>query len=423
MAFQTFPLLSIHQFFPLNHGQTRPPITFHSSTVSLLSCQTPNHHFSSSNCHTYNSHIHLNITYSTSTVTCVIVLTCQLSHFYRIHSIIISHPSALTNFSNTSTPTVLIHQLSHFHPRNTSIIWFPWMQIWWSLQSSKLAEALPTDPGLKSGISVHMLISTLKKKCRWQMNDRTFSQNPPKQGKSHHHDEAGGTKRCLKGYLKMHQRSTALNCTQWRCIWCWKMHSLCQFCHQCNVWFVVGGEQTHFTHAELKPQHIKVTKMNKTLHHRFPINLLAPLNKQQQQQKSVPFFPHFWGKTHCFGHCIRPMAISGGKQAHLQDFTLMCPSSHSHILCLPDLHLSVYREWDMWNKVYREWDTWNKVYREWDSVKQSLQRVRQCETKAMWRSSVTALFTRSQPLTNGTKYLPGGFTVPPANKQISKYFS
>ena len=125
VAFQTFPLLSIHQFFPLNHGQTRPPITFHSSTVSLLSCQTPNQHFSSSNCHTYNSHIHLNITYSTSTVTCVIVLTCQLSHFYRIHSIIISHPSALTNFSNTSTPTVLIHQLSHFHPRNTSIIWFP----------------------------------------------------------------------------------------------------------------------------------------------------------------------------------------------------------------------------------------------------------------------------------------------------------
>ena len=42
----------------------------------------------------------------------------------------------------------------------------------------KLTEPLWTDPGLKSGISVCKLISTLKKKCRWGMNCWTISLNP-----------------------------------------------------------------------------------------------------------------------------------------------------------------------------------------------------------------------------------------------------
>ena len=56
------------------------------------------------------------------------------------------------------------------------------------LQSSQLAEPLWTDPGLKSGISLHELISTFEKKKRWRgMNYRTFSQNPRTRGKSQHH--------------------------------------------------------------------------------------------------------------------------------------------------------------------------------------------------------------------------------------------
>ena len=58
------------------------------------------------------------------------------------------------------------------------------------LQSSQLAEPLWTDPGIKSGVSVRELISTLKKKeeekkRRPGMNGRTVSQNPRKGGKSH----------------------------------------------------------------------------------------------------------------------------------------------------------------------------------------------------------------------------------------------
>ena len=61
----------------------------------------------------------------------------------------------------------------------------------WSL-SSRLAEPLWIDPGLKSGISVHELITALKKKHtqkkhRQQMIDQTFSPNSRKRGKSHHH--------------------------------------------------------------------------------------------------------------------------------------------------------------------------------------------------------------------------------------------
>ena len=55
-------------------------------------------------------------------------------------------------------------------------------------QSSQLAERLWTDPGLKSGISVHKLISTeKKKKRRWGMNGHTSCQNPLTRAKYHHH--------------------------------------------------------------------------------------------------------------------------------------------------------------------------------------------------------------------------------------------
>ena len=55
-------------------------------------------------------------------------------------------------------------------------------------QSSQLAEPLWTDPGIKSGISVREIISTLKKKKRrWGMKGRTFSLIPCKRGNSHHH--------------------------------------------------------------------------------------------------------------------------------------------------------------------------------------------------------------------------------------------
>ena len=43
-------------------------------------------------------------------------------------------------------------------------------------QSSELAEPLWTDPGLKSGISLHELISTLKKNAQAGNECRTFSQ-------------------------------------------------------------------------------------------------------------------------------------------------------------------------------------------------------------------------------------------------------
>ena len=59
-------------------------------------------------------------------------------------------------------------------------------------QSSQLAEPLWTDPGIKNGISVREQISPPpkkkkeeEKKRRQGMNDRTFSQNPCKRGKSH----------------------------------------------------------------------------------------------------------------------------------------------------------------------------------------------------------------------------------------------
>ena len=57
-------------------------------------------------------------------------------------------------------------------------------------QLSQRTEPLWTEPGLKSGISLHQLISTSKKqtkKCRRGMNCRTFSPNPGTPGKSHHH--------------------------------------------------------------------------------------------------------------------------------------------------------------------------------------------------------------------------------------------
>ena len=56
-------------------------------------------------------------------------------------------------------------------------------------QSSQLTEPLWIDLGMKSGIGSRELISTSrgKKGSRRGMNCRTFSQNPSKRGKSHHH--------------------------------------------------------------------------------------------------------------------------------------------------------------------------------------------------------------------------------------------
>ena len=53
-------------------------------------------------------------------------------------------------------------------------------------QSPQLAEPLWTDPGLRSGISVHDLISTLKKMRSRGRNCRTFSKTSRTRGKSHH---------------------------------------------------------------------------------------------------------------------------------------------------------------------------------------------------------------------------------------------
>ena len=87
-------------------------------------------------------------------------------------------------------------------------------------QSSELAEPLWTDPCLKSGTSVHDLISTSKKKKknrrRW-MNCKTFSPNPRTRGKSHHHQwtplsHCGGMDRCNKK-LKMSCQCTTANTT------------------------------------------------------------------------------------------------------------------------------------------------------------------------------------------------------------------
>ena len=55
-------------------------------------------------------------------------------------------------------------------------------------QLSQFAEPLWTDPGIKSGFSVHKLISALKKNTKWGkqgMNGQMYSRNARKQGKSH----------------------------------------------------------------------------------------------------------------------------------------------------------------------------------------------------------------------------------------------
>ena len=51
-------------------------------------------------------------------------------------------------------------------------------------QSTQIAEPPWTEPGIKSGISVRKLMSTLKKRRRRGMNGRTFSQDHRKRGKS-----------------------------------------------------------------------------------------------------------------------------------------------------------------------------------------------------------------------------------------------
>ena len=58
--------------------------------------------------------------------------------------------------------------------------------------SSQLAESLRTYPGLQNGISMREQVSAKKKKQQQQnsgrgLNGRTFSPNPRKRGKGHHH--------------------------------------------------------------------------------------------------------------------------------------------------------------------------------------------------------------------------------------------
>ena len=54
-------------------------------------------------------------------------------------------------------------------------------------QLSQFTEPLWTDPGLRGGISVQEPISASKKKKAQAGYGQTFSQNPWKQEKSHHH--------------------------------------------------------------------------------------------------------------------------------------------------------------------------------------------------------------------------------------------
>ena len=83
-------------------------------------------------------------------------------------------------------------------------------------QSFQLAELLWTDPGLKNGISVRELISTLKKKeakLRRGLIVPTFSQSPRKHGKSHHHHHHHHCilrlKRCLCFEYRYYNKSQA----------------------------------------------------------------------------------------------------------------------------------------------------------------------------------------------------------------------
>ena len=84
----------------------------------------------------------------------------------------------------------------------------------WS-QSSQLAEPLWFDPGLKKGISVRELFSTLKqnktrttKNRRRGMNGGTFSQNPRTRGKSPHH--CGHDERADRASLDLERKATWL---------------------------------------------------------------------------------------------------------------------------------------------------------------------------------------------------------------------
>ena len=68
-------------------------------------------------------------------------------------------------------------------------------------QSSQLAEPLWTDPGLKSGISVRELISTLKKKSTGgERIVEYFLQIPRPRGKSHHHCNISNMQRPTHGH-------------------------------------------------------------------------------------------------------------------------------------------------------------------------------------------------------------------------------
>ena len=73
-------------------------------------------------------------------------------------------------------------------------------------QSSQLVEPLWTDPGLKSGVSVHELISTLRRRKKAQAGRELSNNlpNPRTRGKSHHRAwvhwdlDKAGTVLCVK---------------------------------------------------------------------------------------------------------------------------------------------------------------------------------------------------------------------------------
>ena len=60
-----------------------------------------------------------------------------------------------------------------------------------------------TDPGIKNGISVREVISTLNKKRRRGMNGR-ISENPRKRGKAHHYYHMTATKNQM-AIFKLHE--------------------------------------------------------------------------------------------------------------------------------------------------------------------------------------------------------------------------
>ena len=87
-------------------------------------------------------------------------------HLNTHTSLTLQNLSGLTMLSRYSVGNYQGKELKH------NLSWNTWPQL------SQLTEPLWTNPGEKSGISVHKL-SPKKKKCRQGMNGRTFPQKPP----------------------------------------------------------------------------------------------------------------------------------------------------------------------------------------------------------------------------------------------------